>query len=605
MLDKSSTYDAQVYVLAGYGYLETGEYCLKQDAPPMIPLLSAVAVQALAGKEVELPESISERFHSIKKLWSERDFDSTQEYGLATEFFRINDAGRTIGLIQLARIPMVLIGCLLGVYLYRFAELLYGAIPGLIALSLYCFDPNMVGHARVVAADLPLACFMLMAHYYFYRSVTEKEFANVIGLAICSALCVGVKLSGILLFPSLVILTISLFVNLPTKTKSLFETAPQSRSWLIGRAFTGASLVFLFSIGMLCLLYGSFSGPLQYFSATKLIYSNVPEAYQSYLFGRFQPQFWYYYPAAILVKSPEWTLGLAVAGTLFFLRSSQFDKRWLIVPGMLLFLVCSFDQINIGLRRVLAIFPFLFLTIARVIAVWFSTERKSLKGMAVVAVVLCVAVSVSQAFWTFPNHLTYFNLAAGGPSSGHKILTESNVSWGQNLPALKRYLDSRQISSARMSFYGNESRSSYGLNDKGFSDFEVYWPIQDIYVMSAHSLIVHSMNRDQGSDWFTRFEPDAVICNSLYVYDLRNYPKEVRTAEASLELARKQVSRGKHSSSIINFQAYLKANPQDSVVHLELSAAAQSFGHSTMAEFHKQQARDHLQGNGWFYDSDE
>ena len=40
-----------------------------------------------------------------------------------------------------------------------------------------------------------------------------------------------------------------------------------------------------------------------------------------------------------------------------------------------------------------------------------------------------------------PNYLAYFNQLAGGPSQGYKHLADSSLDWGQDLPALKQWLD--------------------------------------------------------------------------------------------------------------------------------------------------------------------
>ena len=44
-----------------------------------------------------------------------------------------------------------------------------------------------------------------------------------------------------------------------------------------------------------------------------------------------------------------------------------------------------------------------------------------------------------------PNYLAYFNEAAGGPAQGWRWLVDSNVDWGQELPGLKRYMDTNGI----------------------------------------------------------------------------------------------------------------------------------------------------------------
>jgi hypothetical protein len=44
-----------------------------------------------------------------------------------------------------------------------------------------------------------------------------------------------------------------------------------------------------------------------------------------------------------------------------------------------------------------------------------------------------------------PHYLAYFNQLAGGPSQGYKHLADSSLDWGQDLPALKQWLDSNGL----------------------------------------------------------------------------------------------------------------------------------------------------------------
>ena len=131
---QSATYDEPVYIAAGYSYVETGDFRLKQDAPPLVATLSGLAlkVSTLFGNTLVLDTG--------SRLWTGRT-----EYRFAEEFLaRAGDARRTV---QIARVPVILIGALLAFYLYRFGRLLAGAYGALVPLFLFCFDPNMIARA--------------------------------------------------------------------------------------------------------------------------------------------------------------------------------------------------------------------------------------------------------------------------------------------------------------------------------------------------------------------------------------------------------------------------------------------------------------------------
>ena len=188
MTRQSATYDEPVYIAAGYSYVETGDFRLKQDAPPLVATLSGVALQlgTYFGNQVSLDTS--------SKLWS-----GATEYRFAEQFFAgASDRLRTL---QIARVPVVLIGAVLALYVFLFGRLLWGGYAALLPLFLFCFDPNMIAHARVVSNDAALAAFFFITHYYFYRLLTEDRRANLVGVSMAAALTIVAKFSGLLIVP--------------------------------------------------------------------------------------------------------------------------------------------------------------------------------------------------------------------------------------------------------------------------------------------------------------------------------------------------------------------------------------------------------------------
>ena len=592
MLDKSATYDEQVYVLAGMGLIETGEYALKQDSPPLIPLLSASAVKIyeLFGNEITLSEEIQSQFDEVKELWSARSLESSKEYSLATKFFHENN-GPT--LIQVARAPIILLGAMLAFYLFRFATILFGPKIALCVLFLYAMDPNLIGHARVVSADLGLACFFLVSHYYLYRCLTETGSFNSIALSVAVTLCISVKLSGLLVLPSLLILAVFVIARPPEDViESLVIDSGNYRIQIARQAFISvASLVVLLYVG-LALMYQNWKAPILYYQATQLIYSNVPEEYTSYLMGEFRPKFWYYYFVALVLKTPISTIGLFATSLLFFRSRYRLVYWFVIIPLTVIMVVTTLDGINIGLRRVLLALPLIHLAIGGLFAFVWCQETSSVKTtfgkvVAVVGLLWTLFIGVQ----TFPHHLSFFSTLIGGPSQGHQYLAESNVSWGQNLPALSRYLKAEGIDGIYMHLYGNDEPSDYGIQNKGFDDYHVYWPIQDVYVVSAHSLIQFSKNEDPGANWFKRFDPLAIINHTLYVFDLRGYPSmDLRTPDRSLEIAENFIAKKEWGSAIPHLQHYLVHFPNDSDVHKRLADVANKLGHKDLFDFHQKLA---------------
>ncbi len=163
----------------------------------------------------------------------------------------------------------------------------------------------------------------------------------------------------------------------------------------------------------------------------------------------------------------------------------------------------------------------------------------------VVVGVLAIWLVIS-AFVTFPNHLAYFNELAGGPYNGYKYLTDSNVDWGQDLPALKRWIDSQAYQPAQLhlAFFGAAYPDRYGISAIGLPSypnsafgreadaFTSYSLDPGQYAISATLLRVGLVSRL--FDAYKAFEsmtPIAQPAPSILIYDVK-YPEEAEVDRA-------------------------------------------------------------------------
>jgi tetratricopeptide (TPR) repeat protein len=109
---------------------------------------------------------------------------------------------------------------------------------------------------------------------------------------------------------------------------------------------------------------------------------------------------------------------------------------------MVLFLAAAMQsRVNIGLRHVLVLYPFLMVLGGHGLSIVSSTSGR---GRMIFSALLLLWYFAQAALLT-PHHLSYFNLLVGGPRNGHRYLIDSNFDWGQNDRFLKEYLESRAI----------------------------------------------------------------------------------------------------------------------------------------------------------------
>jgi hypothetical protein len=522
MTEQSATYDEPVYIAAGYSYIETGDFRLKQDAPPLVATLSGMALRVgtFLGNQIA--------FDAASPLWN-----GSTEYQFAQQFFaRAPDRYRTL---QLARVPVVLIGTALAVYIFLFGRLLFGDYGALLPLLLFCFDPNMIAHSRIVSADLAWGAFFFIAHYYFYRLLTEGTLTNLVGVSIAVGLTIIAKFSGLLVVPSLALVggTVYLFPSL----MPLFPqdgATPEKRRRLFRIGLVTAVASALTTLLAVCFLYQSFAGAAQYTAGMRSIYTNGVPDFKFYLLGTFSPRaLWYYYPVAIALKTPDVTLVLLALACLsmFVPRSRAADGIWLLMPVALVLAVSSQDPVNLGLRRIIPVYPFLFVWMGgRFVKVWELWSPRSVSGRVVrwmpgVALLLVAAGGIVSAIQIHPYQLAYFNRWVGGPAAGSRYLDDSNIDWGQDLPGLAVWQTEHGVRPLALWYFGTDSPAGYGIEWRPVSDAEVLQPRRDAYAISVNNLIGLKLRaRETGQaelDWLARYHPAAMIGYSIYIYDFR------------------------------------------------------------------------------------
>jgi tetratricopeptide (TPR) repeat protein len=104
------------------------------------------------------------------------------------------------------------------------------------------------------------------------------------------------------------------------------------------------------------------------------------------------------------------------------------------------------------------VYPFLIVLAAA--GAWSLATKRRAWAVIVGSFVLIHAVSSLRAF---PNYLPYSNELWGGPSRTYRVLTDSNVDWGQGLPAAKRYLATHSATPCWMAYFGSVDPAYYDL----------------------------------------------------------------------------------------------------------------------------------------------
>jgi len=503
---KSPTMDEQYHIARGYAYLRTGDLRLSREHPPLINTISALPLLIIRPQlPVEHPswESADWPAFSDELLWHATDTD--------------DQPIETQKIVNWARVPIVLLGLLLGIGVFAWASELHGPSAGLLALALYVFSPNILAHTRLATNDLGLTCFMFLALYTFWRFVTGPTMAGAIVAGVALGLALVAKFSAVILLPILTLLFVvyawhksaiprsttepdlrPLSANQAT-TSGMLATAelslptsvrPASPPWwrtvrwkwvLYLAVLAIAGLVVVWSIyGLECgpLSEGGMTLPMpSYWRGLQAIFERTQRGHSAFLMGQYSTSgWWYYFPVAFFIKTPPSMLLLvALTLALTIYRQSWRVEMWLLLPVAMYFIALVSSPLNIGYRHLLPILPLLFVYVSGLASdsAQFSIPSSKLgnrltqfivrNGLGVIVVAL-VGWQAHTALSIYPHYLAYFNQIVGGPENGWRYLVDSNIDWGQDLPGLRAYVEARGLERVYLSWFGNALPERYGMD---------------------------------------------------------------------------------------------------------------------------------------------
>ena len=500
---ESQTSDEVYSLFAGYCQLTVGNYSICPAYPPLTKDVGALPL--LFYRPVVPPMTQAE----------------TSDFRSGRIFLYSNRAEL---LLFAARSAMTVFPLLLAVLVFLAAWEMFGSGAALIALALIAFEPNFLAHGPLVTNDVALACCVFAAVYTFWRYVVKP---GAWRLAICGIACgltLASKHSGIMVFSILFLLAVVEWL-IPPETlpngaalrdrendgidikqpsvdlattlheQDTHATLAPSRWRIALRLLLALTAVAAISVVVLWGFYGFRYNPMMGAPAPSMAplldglqnrraaaaislaarVHLLPEAFldglafffatasrPTYLLGvRYMHGVWFYFPTVMAIKS---TLGflllLAIVPFAHSLRARGVRREvlWMVVPAAVFLLASMTSNLNIGVRHILPVYPFLMVLAAAGAWSLAATQR----GWAVVlgGIVLIHAASSLRAF---PNYLAYSNEIWGGPSKTYRVLTDSNVDWGQGLPAVKRYLATHPATPCWMAYFGSVDPAYYEI----------------------------------------------------------------------------------------------------------------------------------------------
>jgi hypothetical protein len=596
---ESQTFDEPAHLYAGYSYWLHRDYGINPEHPSLVKLVAALP---LLLEKPSYPPAPPAYFRAASAIGG-------------AELLSNPDAQT---LLAHSRIAVSLFAFLLALLVVLASYEMFGQGTALFALALFVFDPLMLAHGPLIGTDIGAACLIFGTVYAFYRYVKRPSLLRLSVCAVAAGLTLAAKHSALVIFLFLILLSA---VEILMRKPQTGESGLRSRV-RYGLRMAGVLLVIaLVSLTILWAFYGfryaarpnggqiipptavylqQLHHPIE---AHTIAFAErhhlLPEAYLygltdvtilsnqgrvMYLFGKVYPNGrWFYFPAAFVIKM---TLGflllLLLAPFAKVIRGSERRREvlFLLVPTVAYFGIAMMSKLDIGIRHLMPVMPFLFVLTA---AAAVSLARQS-RGWAW-AVSILLGLHIASSLHAFPNYLPYSNEAFGGPSETYRVLSDSNVGWGGGLKALHAYVERNHIVNCWLAYSAPPDPKNFQIPCKELPTFfSMLTDTGQQQVVSAEiqGPIFVSSEEIVGSFWgspamspylqFSEMRPSHLIAGEILEFD-GTFPVKRIASTSHFVMANTLLYRGKSDQALTEAEAAVALAPDSLYAHETLAAA--------------------------------
>jgi len=556
VLEDAAIMDEVAHIPAGYSYLKYQDYRLNPEHPPLPKMLAGFPLLFLDLK-----------FPLDHEAWT-RDVNGQWEAGYQFLYHQGNNADQ---ILFWSRLPMIAMLILLGVYVWKWAKELLGPKWALAVIFLYSFSPTIIAHSHYVTTDLAATCFIFIAFYYFVRYLKAPNNKNALWAGIALGLAQTAKFSSVLLLPCFGLLALLLFFfNKSPKITWLGQIKNHLAKFILICLSASAVIllvyqpaVWAFDLGKQQELIRGSIGPekiesivlaiskipgcqgmAQYILGVVMVFARVGGGNTAYFLGQVSNQgWWYYFPVTFLLKETISVLALTLLALLFSVRKFIYNLwrnhsysrplislrkytlgHWAEIT-MALFIVVYGSvsikgKLNLGIRHIMVLFPFVYILIIKEFKERIKETEYKKTFLAIFAVLL-VWIGAEVAI-TYPSYLAYYNEITGGPKTGYKFITDSNLDWGQDLRRMAKWVNNNpEITKIKVDYFGG-GVPAYYLGDKYQEWHSENGPATGWIAVSANyfSESIYKLNSSFANSYYyleTR-EPVKTFGHSIFVF---------------------------------------------------------------------------------------
>ncbi|MGD0464022.1 MAG: hypothetical protein ABSB74_16190 [Tepidisphaeraceae bacterium] len=581
-LDKCATFDEPLHFLGAWVQTHYDDFRVNPEDPPLWKFYLAAGTDKSALK--------MDRHTDLWNLMLDNLPAPALHYAVRTMYQ--TPGNQPDWLLRAGRARMLLVAVLLGVTIAWWAWRLGGPFAAVVATAAFSLDPNFLAHSPLIKNDVAITLVLVLVMATVWLLGERATLLRCAALFLLVGVALTTKFSGLLALPMIAIaLTGRALIPKPWPflkwtlqtrlSRSSAAAAVLLSCALLGYVLVWACYGFRFSPSPDSGQRFDYALLLQYCAENEMIVSQDPPPIyptntqlrewvnqwkpdltasavqfadrhklfpQAWLFGFLFTYasslarrcflsgnigiggWWYYFPLAMVFKTPLATLaGFGLAGMVLTRRRSAAVRDWwpiaaTLVAPIFYIAVAMRSHLDIGLRHIFPVYPFLFVFLGVTAAAAFR-RRPKITGWIVSLLFLGLLAETVAAY---PDYIPFFNVAAGGSRGGLALLGDSNIDWGQDLPALadwQRDHPDRQLYLCRL---GLPDPRYYHLHYIQMTGSQMPAPDQTIpsglspiYAISAAALQGPYMPLRQ-RQFYQRFlqeKPEAILHGTIYLFD--------------------------------------------------------------------------------------
>lgn len=507
---QSLTYDEPVHLLAGLDAWHHGRFEQWNDQPPLGRLLVT-----------------SPLLLSTSDTWRLDDRGPS-----GANYWTISVQPDPVRLAWRTRPVNVALGLLLAAVLWITARRLFSEGAANLALALFACSPALIAHFSLATVDgfATLMCFAAAVAVVAWRE--RPSWWRTVGVGLSLGGFLASKFSA----PPLVAMALVMMIvsGLPSERMARLTKAFAT---LVLAAFVVWG-VYGWHVGPVTFRNGSLAGPYargrtvivptnrrfertlslpapEFVAALGGVLQHGVRGQPASLLGdvRTAGGWRSYFPIVVLLKWPV-TVWLLVGALCMLLIARRVrlprELQILMLFPAVFFALAIASNLNIGDRYVLPVYPFLLLLCA---AAWHAAKaRPALRWL----ILGLVAVQAADALRYAPDYLSYMN-AFVAPDDSYRLLSDSNLDWGQGLLALRAYQDSHPDRAISLAYFGGVDVRAYGIRADPLGEHE---RVRGTVVVSATHLSGQYLEDPQAYRWLLAYPRTAILNHTLHVFEV-------------------------------------------------------------------------------------